>query len=614
MAMSMAAPSHALHRMVALRLVICAIVASMTLRAGGAAGHWSALATPLLLLAGAVALALALTPRVASNGREARLLASWTQVTILDGAAVLSTMATASDPALSWPAWLLPYWPSMLPLALFMAGSMGSVGNHGSVGAMPGTTLLIAGRTVLLALAGWPAGGAGPVAVAGGIALLSAAVQRFPWWRPAATSTALALSGKAGRTNLEALAPRLAGSEPLTEGDIRAAAAMLDVDSCALVINEPSRRTRQATAQLLLLQNGVYAQHRVVLASGSFLAADTSPGTAAGAAGGASTAVSPALGFFPPAGFRMRAPLYVHTLHGQSGELGQLLIPDTLSTPGTRTATRTGAQTSPGAQMRDALVALLSAHWSLRLDNVRLGAEAESRLLDIVESLITSVEAKDFYTSGHSKRVCKYSVLIAEALGITGRELDDVAIGAALHDVGKLGIPEQVLGKPSKLEDSEWQLMKSHPKVGARIIDSFNQSQVVLDMIVFHHERWDGKGYPAALRGEDIPFHARIVGVADALDAMTSGRSYQRNRTVPDALEEVRLNAGKQFDPRVVEAILRVPLASLEAITPEIPAPAAAMASPAAQTWPEPVATTPIKVFAVPQTMPVETRVPALVA
>jgi putative nucleotidyltransferase with HDIG domain len=269
-----------------------------------------------------------------------------------------------------------------------------------------------------------------------------------------------------------------------------------------------------------------------------------------------------------------RAPL-VKPLRGQAGELGSLVVKAPSRSP--------LAERGPGAET---LLALLAAWWSMRLDNHRLAVEAEARLLDIVESLITSIEAKDPYTSGHSKRVCKYSETIAHQLGIGGRELEEIAIGAALHDVGKLGIPEHVLSKPAKLDDEEWAMMRSHPKVGARIIDSFNQSPAVLQMIFHHHEHWAGTGYPAGLAGEAIPLPARIVCVADALDAMTSARSYQRNRSVADALEELKRSAGRQFDPKIVEAVLRVPLAELEAIAPQLPEPPAP--APAARPLPAP--------------------------
>ncbi|HEU5317612.1 MAG TPA: HD-GYP domain-containing protein, partial [Chloroflexota bacterium] len=192
--------------------------------------------------------------------------------------------------------------------------------------------------------------------------------------------------------------------------------------------------------------------------------------------------------------------------------------------------------------------------------------------------------------SGHSKRVCRYSELIALSLGMRGRDLEEIAIGAALHDVGKLGISEQVLRKPSKLDDDEWAQIKDHPRVGARIIDSFNQSYAVLHAIQHHHEHWNGNGYPGRLAGEAIPLSARIVCVADALDAMTSARSYQRNRSVADALEELRRSAGRQFDPAIVDAIVRVPLPQLEAIAPPAPAPVPAPPPPVVRTLPTPVA------------------------
>ena len=335
--------------------------------------------------------------------------------------------------------------------------------------------------------------------------------------------------------------PDLAGAAPLEEPDLRAAAAMLGVGEIAVLLPERGSRSRLAWGELKALHRGSYKTYRVPLGSNG---------------------EDDELGFIEPPGLHLPRPYIVKPLLGQSGELARIVV---------------GSAADPSGQPRsgpsESLLALLGAWWSMRLDNRRLAADAEQRLLDIVESLITSVQAKDPYTSGHSKRVCRYSELIAQSMGIAGRELEEIAIGAALHDVGKLGIPEHVLRKPSKLDDDEWEQIKSHPKVGARIIDSFNQSYQVLYAIQHHHEHWNGNGYPGRLAGEAIPLPARIVGVADALDAMTSARSYQRNRTVSDALEEIRSSAGRQFDPAVVEAILRIPIATLESIAPPPPAP-----------------------------------------
>jgi putative nucleotidyltransferase with HDIG domain len=347
---------------------------------------------------------------------------------------------------------------------------------------------------------------------------------------------------------------------PLGEADLRAAAAMFGTDQVAVLVKEPFRGSRARWGELHLLDGERYRVHRVPL-------------QAAG--------TEDELGFEPPNWFVLPRPWRVKPLRGQAGDLGMLLV-------GSVTGDTSGGASEP----QDVLIAVMAAWWSLRLDNCRLSAEAEARLLDIVESLITSVEARDPYTSGHSKRVCKYSELIALELGIAGRDLEEIAIGAALHDVGKLGIPEHILHKPSKLDDHEWQQMQAHPKVGARIIDSFNQSQAVLDMIYSHHEHFNGRGYPRGLAGEAIPLTARIVAVADAMDAMTSSRSYQRNRTVAEALEEVRRNAGTQFDPQIVQAVLRIPLAHLEAIAPTLPV----AASPAAVLAPVVIAPQPVAV------------------
>jgi putative nucleotidyltransferase with HDIG domain len=338
------------------------------------------------------------------------------------------------------------------------------------------------------------------------------------------------------------------------EADLRTAAALAGTGQLALLIRSQARRARVPRGDLYVLSGGEVHRYDVTL----------DPTASAGG-----------LGFFPPTGLILPEDSYVKPLYGRDGEVGRLVVP----------AWRTAAG-GPLLPAREALLALLAATWSLRLDNQRLAAEAESRLLDIVESLITGVEAKDVYTSGHSKRVCKYSELLAETLGVSGRELEEVAIGAALHDVGKLGIPEPVLTKPSRLDEHEWELVRSHPKIGARIIDSFNQSQIVVDIIFHHHERYDGKGYPAGLAGDAIPFHARIAAVADALDAMTSGRSYQRNRTMLEALDELKRGAGTQFDPAVVQAAVSLPITVLEAIAPkppaEPPAPSAPPPAPAA--------------------------------
>jgi putative nucleotidyltransferase with HDIG domain len=173
-----------------------------------------------------------------------------------------------------------------------------------------------------------------------------------------------------------------------------------------------------------------------------------------------------------------------------------------------------------------------------------------------IETMVNALEAKDPYTAGHSQRVCRYALAIAAELGFPEEEIGDLQTGAMLHDIGKIGVGDGVLLKPGRLSDAEFDEIKDHPRRGARIIDAFNRSSTVLSVVFHHHERYDGRGYPAGLRGVDIPLPARIVNVADAFDAMTTSRPYNGEpKTRAEGLAELRRGAGSQFDPRVVEAL-----------------------------------------------------------
>jgi putative nucleotidyltransferase with HDIG domain len=175
-----------------------------------------------------------------------------------------------------------------------------------------------------------------------------------------------------------------------------------------------------------------------------------------------------------------------------------------------------------------------------------------------IEALVHALEAKDPYTAGHSTRVSRYAAAIAAEVGFPEEQLTDLQTGAVLHDLGKIGVGDGVLLKPGRLSDAEYDEIKDHPRRGARIIDAFNRSTTVLSVVFHHHERYDGRGYPAGLRGEDIPLAARIVNVADAFDAMTTSRPYNGEpRTRADGLAELRRGAGTQFDPLIVEALER---------------------------------------------------------
>ena len=185
-------------------------------------------------------------------------------------------------------------------------------------------------------------------------------------------------------------------------------------------------------------------------------------------------------------------------------------------------------------------------------------AVLEQSALEAVETLNATVDARDPYTAGHSQRVQQIAVAVAEELGVDGKDREAIALAGLFHDIGKLGVPDAILTKPAKLTDAEYELMKQHPADGAAIVAKFSRLQDAVPMILHHHERWDGHGYPQRLAEESIPIGARIVGLADAWDAMTTDRPYHRALHVHEAEEELRVNRGTQFAPAVVDAFFRV--------------------------------------------------------
>jgi len=187
---------------------------------------------------------------------------------------------------------------------------------------------------------------------------------------------------------------------------------------------------------------------------------------------------------------------------------------------------------------------------------------SQNRLADLylatIKSLALAIDAKDQYTHEHILRVQRYAVATAEKLGLKGPALEGLKTGALLHDIGKLGVPEYVLLKPGKLTDEEFSKIQKHPLIGAAILDHVAFPWPVLPVVKYHHERWDGKGYPEGLRGTAIPLTARILAVADVYDALTSTRSYRNAWSHERAVEEIRKGAGTQFDPEVVQAFVEV--------------------------------------------------------
>ena len=184
--------------------------------------------------------------------------------------------------------------------------------------------------------------------------------------------------------------------------------------------------------------------------------------------------------------------------------------------------------------------------------------QLERAYLDMVQTLRYTVEAKDSYTRGHSDRVSEYSVLIGEKLGLPAEQIKTLRIGGLFHDIGKIGIPDSILLKPAKLTDEEYSQIKNHPSIGAHILGSAAIFQDIIPIVKHHHERYDGNGYPSKLKGEEIPYLARIAAVADTFDAMTSRRSYRGPIDVEHVKEEIKRCEGTQFDPQIAEVFIEI--------------------------------------------------------
>ena len=178
--------------------------------------------------------------------------------------------------------------------------------------------------------------------------------------------------------------------------------------------------------------------------------------------------------------------------------------------------------------------------------------------LETIEILRYTVEAKDTYTRGHSERVSEYSVLIGKKLGLPQSDLKTLKIGGLFHDIGKIGIADSILMKTGKLTNSEYNEIKKHPIIGKNILSNASIFQDIIPIVLYHHERYDGKGYPESLRGNDIPLLARIVCVADSFDAMTSKRSYRDVLDYDYVKNEIKSQSGTQFDPVIATTFLDV--------------------------------------------------------
>lgn len=195
---------------------------------------------------------------------------------------------------------------------------------------------------------------------------------------------------------------------------------------------------------------------------------------------------------------------------------------------------------------------------SLAVENMALYESLISNFYGILKSLVNALEAKDLYTGKHSERVTRYAGEVARKMGCTGAQLESVRTVGYLHDIGKIGIQDSILNKPGSLTPEEYELVKKHPEIGEAIVSELGLTPEERSIIRHHHERWDGKGYPDGLAGEEIPLLARIVSIVDAFDAMTSIRAYRQAMSRDDSICELLRNRGKQFDPAALDAFIEL--------------------------------------------------------
>ncbi|GMQ57668.1 HD-GYP domain-containing protein [Vallitalea sediminicola] len=196
---------------------------------------------------------------------------------------------------------------------------------------------------------------------------------------------------------------------------------------------------------------------------------------------------------------------------------------------------------------------LLVARYSFKLY-----FESQSMAMETIHALNDALEVKDAYTGGHATRVQEYAVKLAKASGMKKKEVEMIRTAALLHDIGKIGIPDFILNKKGKLTREEYEIIKEHPVMGARILSNVDSLKEISNIIRYHHEKHDGTGYPDALKGADIPIESAILAIADSFDAMTTDRPYKRAMASLEALDELKVNKGTQFNPILVDEFIKV--------------------------------------------------------
>jgi putative nucleotidyltransferase with HDIG domain len=198
----------------------------------------------------------------------------------------------------------------------------------------------------------------------------------------------------------------------------------------------------------------------------------------------------------------------------------------------------------------------LTNHIAVGMQNAQLYESIKVISDGVLKTLTKIIELKDFYTSGHSERVALFALLIGEKLGLSNTELDILRYGGWLHDIGKIGVPEAILSKPDKLTNEEYDIIRKHPITGKEILQTINPLNDILPVVLHHHEWYNGNGYPDGLKGNQIPVSARILHIADAIDAMTSNRAYRKALEIPGVVDQLKIFSGVQFDPDIVKVVL----------------------------------------------------------
>jgi putative nucleotidyltransferase with HDIG domain len=249
---------------------------------------------------------------------------------------------------------------------------------------------------------------------------------------------------------------------------------------------------------------------------------------------------------------------FVVTKPWDSDQLGSLL----------RRALEAAWERNASAQVHRNLV---GASRELDQQQERLHRAMQQSEESMAEILLNALDLREHETRSHCRRVAEYALILAGQLGLSGRILTSIYRGALLHDLGKIGVPDAILQKPGPLDDAEWAVMRDHPRFGAQILEGVGSLSAARAVVLQHHERWDGQGYPARLKGTEIAMSARVFAVCDAFDAMMSWRPYRDALSFADARDRIALGSGSQFDPEIVAAFMAVPESTWRAIRTEFP-------------------------------------------